>query len=48
MPEGDPTGNTFFLFIFHAKERPVFMDGNVIMNMGRQLRDVSKGFELVN
>lgn len=32
---------------FHAKGAPVFRDGVVRMNMGVQLRNVSRGFEIV-
>jgi xylan 1,4-beta-xylosidase len=32
---------------FHAKGRPEFIDGHVQMNMGTQLRDIAKGFEIV-
>jgi len=41
-------GSPLDFIAFHAKGRPVFRDGNVIMNMGAQLRDVSKGFEIVS
>lgn len=33
---------------YHAKGGPTLVDGHVRMNMGTQLNDVSKGFELVN
>ncbi len=42
------TGSPLDFIAFHAKGRPVFKDGKVIMNMGTQLRDVSKGFEIVS
>lgn len=32
---------------FHAKGRPVLRDSTILMNMGTQLRDISKGFEVV-
>lgn len=32
---------------FHAKGSPRVVDGTVQMDMGRQLRDISKGFEIV-
>jgi xylan 1,4-beta-xylosidase len=32
---------------FHAKGAPRFIDGTVQMNMGTQLRQISKGFEIV-
>jgi xylan 1,4-beta-xylosidase len=32
---------------FHAKGRPVLQDSIILMNMGTQLRDISKGFEIV-
>jgi xylan 1,4-beta-xylosidase len=32
---------------FHAKGRPVLQDSTILMNMGTQLRDISKGFEIV-
>ncbi|HRS70461.1 MAG TPA: hypothetical protein P5175_01300 [Anaerohalosphaeraceae bacterium] len=32
---------------FHAKGAPRVVDGHVRMNMGRQLRDISSGFEIV-
>ena len=32
---------------FHAKGRPVLRDSIILMNMGTQLRDISKGFEIV-
>src|SRR5262249_52243246 len=33
---------------FHAKGSPRIIDGNVQMNMAPQLRDVARGFALVN
>lgn len=41
-------GSPLDFIAFHAKGRPVFRDGDVLMNMGAQLRDVSKGFEIVS
>jgi len=32
---------------FHAKGRPVLQDSIILMNMGTQLRDISRGFEIV-
>jgi len=32
---------------FHAKGRPVLQDSIILMNIGTQLRDISKGFEIV-
>ena len=32
---------------FHAKGKPVLKDSTIWMNMGTQLRDISKGFEIV-
>lgn len=32
---------------FHAKGQPRFIDNMVQMNMGKQLRDIDKGFEIV-
>jgi len=33
---------------FHAKGSPEFVDGNIRMNMGVQLKDIQRGFEAVN
>jgi xylan 1,4-beta-xylosidase len=33
---------------FHAKGSPEFLDGHVQMNMSVQLKDIQKGFEVVN
>lgn len=33
---------------FHAKGNPEFVDGNIRMNMGVQLRDIQRAFETVN
>lgn len=32
---------------FHAKGSPRIVDGHIRMNMGTQLRDISKGFEII-
>ena len=40
-------GSPLDFIAFHAKGRPVIENGRVLMNMGTQLRDVSKGFEIV-
>jgi xylan 1,4-beta-xylosidase len=32
---------------FHAKGRPQIVDGHVRMDLGQQLRDISRGFEIV-
>jgi xylan 1,4-beta-xylosidase len=32
---------------FHAKGRPTVVEGHVRMDLGQQLRDISKGFEIV-
>ncbi len=41
-------GDTPLDFItFHAKGNPKVIDGTVVMDMGTQLRDISKGFEIV-
>lgn len=41
------TGAPLDFIGFHAKGRPELQDGVILMNMGTQLRDVSKGFEIV-
>jgi xylan 1,4-beta-xylosidase len=41
------TGSPLDFIAFHAKGRPVLQDSIILMNMGTQLRDVSKGFETV-
>lgn len=41
------TGSPLDFIGFHAKGKPVLEDGIILMNMGTQLRDVSKGFEIV-
>lgn len=32
---------------FHAKGRPILQDSVILMNIGTQLRDISRGFEIV-
>lgn len=41
------TGSPLDLITFHAKGAPKVVDGIVQMNMGTQLRDIDKGFEIV-
>lgn len=41
------TGTDIDFIAFHAKGAPKVVDGRVRMNMGQQLRDISKGFEVV-
>ncbi len=41
------TGSPLDFITFHAKGRPEVVDGMVQMNLGTQLRDISKGFEIV-
>lgn len=43
----DRTGSPIDFIAFHAKGAPRLIDGHVRMNMGQQLRDISKGFETV-
>ena len=33
---------------FHAKGNPVIVDGHIRMNMGTQLADIARGFEVIN
>jgi xylan 1,4-beta-xylosidase len=40
-------GSPLDFIAFHAKGSPEFVDGRVVMNLGKQLRDISKGFEIV-
>lgn len=40
-------GSPIDFIAFHAKGRPVLENDTILMNMGTQLRDVSKGFEVV-
>lgn len=41
------TGSPLDFITFHAKGNPRVIDGMVQMDMGAQLRDISKGFEIV-
>lgn len=41
------TGSPIDFIAFHAKGNPQLVDGIVQMNMGQQLRDIDKGFEIV-
>ena len=41
------TGAPIDFITFHAKGAPKLVDGHVQMNMGTQLRDIDKGFEIV-
>jgi len=41
------TGSPLDFITFHAKGSPKLVDGMVQMNIGTQLRDISKGFEIV-
>ncbi|WP_206082162.1 GH39 family glycosyl hydrolase [Maribellus sediminis] len=41
------TGSPLDFITFHAKGNPKVVDGMVQMNMGAQLNDISKGFEIV-
>jgi xylan 1,4-beta-xylosidase len=41
------TGAPLDFIAFHAKGSPRFIDGKVRMNMGTQLRQISRGFEIV-
>jgi xylan 1,4-beta-xylosidase len=41
------TGTPIDFITFHAKGAPKVVDGHVQMNMGTQLRDIDKGFEIV-
>ncbi len=43
----DQTGSPIDFIAFHAKGSPKVVDGYVQMNMGRQLTDIAKGFEVV-
>jgi len=42
------TGSPLDYITFHAKGSPKVVDGNVQMDMGRQLRHIDKGFEIVS
>lgn len=41
------TGSPLDFITFHAKGQPTLIDNMVQMNMGKQLRDISNGFEIV-
>lgn len=41
------TGSPIDFITYHAKGAPKIVDGHVQMNMGTQLRDIDKGFEIV-
>jgi xylan 1,4-beta-xylosidase len=41
------TGAPIDFIAFHAKGRPALVDGVIQMDMGKQLRDINKGFEIV-
>lgn len=41
------TGSPIDFITYHAKGSPKVVDGHVQMNMGTQLRDIDKGFEIV-
>ncbi len=41
------TGTPIDFITYHAKGAPKLVDGHVQMNMGTQLRDIDKGFEIV-
>ncbi|MCB0851990.1 MAG: beta-xylosidase, partial [Bacteroidetes bacterium] len=41
------TGTPLDFIAFHAKGNPKFIEDHVQMNMGAQLNDISKGFEIV-
>lgn len=43
----DQVGSPIDFIAFHAKGSPKVVDGYVQMNMGRQLTDIAKGFEVV-
>jgi xylan 1,4-beta-xylosidase len=42
------TGAPLDFIAFHAKGLPTMVNGVVRMNMGKQLRDINKGFEIVS
>jgi xylan 1,4-beta-xylosidase len=42
------TGAPLDFIAFHAKGLPILVNGVVQMNMGKQLRDINKGFEIVS
>jgi xylan 1,4-beta-xylosidase len=41
------TGAPLDFITFHAKGQPALVNGMVRMNMGKQLRDIDKGFEII-
>jgi xylan 1,4-beta-xylosidase len=41
------TGAPLDFISFHAKGSPKFVDGNVVMGIENQLRDLAKGFEII-
>ncbi len=41
------TGSPLDFIAFHAKGAPKLKDSTILMNMGTQLRDISRGFEIV-
>jgi len=41
------TGSPLDFVSFHAKGSPRFVEGNVVMGIEKQLRDLSKGFEII-
>lgn len=41
------TGAPLDFITFHAKGQPQLVNGTVQMNMGKQLRDIDKGFEII-
>ena len=41
------TGSPLDFISFHAKGAPKFVDGNVVMGIDHQLRDLAKGFEII-
>lgn len=40
-------GSPLDFIAFHAKGSPKFIDGSIRMDLGKQLRDISSGFEIV-
>jgi xylan 1,4-beta-xylosidase len=42
------TGTPLDFIAFHAKGAPLFVDSTVRMNMGTQLRQIARGFEIVS
>ena len=41
------TGSPLDFITFHAKGSPKVIEGKIVMDMGAQLRDISRGFEIV-